>query len=292
MKLACLFLFALAVARTSGRAVEIQAETDAARQGYSSDRVIDRSSASNKKNIHLLAGESLDIYFCLPLEDYVTIDKIAFSNDGWVDNITVSLDKKQIGVLQTHDESQWGFKWNRIYSSGKIGGRQNLVSGLHTITLKVDGGDKWGVELDSVTLTIENVNSESDVACTDKQIAAAGVKKRDPVGRSLPLTGDTGTQADGATTEKTSNDKSETEDTTVENTTGPEGSTESYKEGEKKENEKNEDYKETEKTEKQDPTNNDPKDSKNDKTKGNDDEEKNNEYEKKQEIDSDCIEEC
>ncbi|ESO93400.1 hypothetical protein LOTGIDRAFT_161972 [Lottia gigantea] len=131
-------------------------------------RVPDRSGASSYKSLHLFKHEAITTDFCLPIEQDVSIRNIFFSNDGWVDILSVEIDGKPIGKFRSADESNWGRLWNEFNFTGPLGESQNLIQGRHEITIVVEDGDKYGVELDALKLEFSRPDVTKDLKCPEE----------------------------------------------------------------------------------------------------------------------------
>ena len=61
---------------------------------------------------------------------------------------------EEIGTFRTHSRSQGGKAWTDYVSTGRIGRIRRLPAVQHSLVLLLTQSDKFGVEIDKVTVKI------------------------------------------------------------------------------------------------------------------------------------------
>lgn len=142
------------------QAFELEAEDYLPSNASSS--IIDRDTASNGHAVRMTASQNamLKFDFCLDMESDLEVKNIFYSNDGvgGEDVFIVIINWEKIGTFQT----QRGNKWNNYVSTEKIRGIR-LQSGRHHLVLQLTQSDKFGVEIDKVTVTISEASIDKQV---------------------------------------------------------------------------------------------------------------------------------
>lgn len=127
--------------------------------------ITNRETASNKQAVWMLVSQigMLKFDFCLDRESDVRVDNILFSNDGEEDIVTVLMNWEEIGTFRTHSKSQNGKAWIDYVSTGRIGRIRRLSPGQHSLVLQLTQSDKFGVEIDKVTVTVSEESIQKQV---------------------------------------------------------------------------------------------------------------------------------
>lgn len=127
--------------------------------------ITNRETASNKKAVWMLVSQigMLKFDFCLDKESDVLVDNILYSNDGEEDILTVLMNWEEIGTFRTHSRSQGGKAWTDYVSTGRIGRIRRLPAGQHSLVLLLTQSDKFGVEIDKVTVKIGEESIQKQV---------------------------------------------------------------------------------------------------------------------------------
>ena len=114
------------------------------------------------------ASNSTTVYFCkkgfadqvtIPLYTFVecrsTIKSVTYSNDGGSDVILVSFNESSIGAFRTRRQSRWGYYWNVMLNSNQVGDEVLISPGSHLLRVRARTMDRYGVEIDMVTLSLQ-----------------------------------------------------------------------------------------------------------------------------------------
>jgi len=122
--------------------------------GTGNGQVMPRSAASGLRTVWLHAGELRRFVFELPVGGRYRV-RVRYSNDnfGPREVVTVRVDGTPVGQFEAQDTGDRGHGWN-VFAEAEIGSVV-LATGAHELTVEVSGGDGYGVEIDSVTLTPE-----------------------------------------------------------------------------------------------------------------------------------------
>lgn len=113
-----------------------------------------RQNAEDQTTIWLFKGEQINIHFHLSGDAVIDVLDVRYSNDGGVDNVSLSLDGKELGSFKTKQFHGWGIMWNTFESSGPIGGYQHLHEGDHILTLRILDADLYGLEVDYIRFNV------------------------------------------------------------------------------------------------------------------------------------------
>ena len=131
--------------------VQLEAE-----HGASNGTQMYRGSASNGLTISLNSGQRIEHVFRASSSCGVTVQNVAYSNDGISDYIALSRDGIALGSFHTVAATGGGELWNTFKNSGPVGNPYEISSGTHTLTLKVVSAVQYGhgVEIDWTTLSV------------------------------------------------------------------------------------------------------------------------------------------
>lgn len=162
----CAVLLSLAFMRTS-KAHEVTVEFD--ELTLTNCRLRNRADASNKKTVALYNTESLTYDLCLTKEKTFRMDKMRYSNDGLKDLITISVNDREIGRVETRELAGNGELWNNILEVVNIGVERRLAAGNYSLTVTADHADLYGVELDSLTFSLDGTSPDDNSQCTATQ---------------------------------------------------------------------------------------------------------------------------
>ncbi|XP_071088274.1 uncharacterized protein [Haliotis cracherodii] len=162
----CAVLLSLAFMRTS-KAHEVTVELD--KLTLTNCRLRNRADASNKKTVALYNTESLTYDLCLTKEKTFRMDKMRYSNDGLKDLITISVNDREIGRVETRELAGNGELWNNILEVVNIGVERRLAAGNYSLTVTADHADLYGVELDSLTFSLDGTSPDDNSQCTATQ---------------------------------------------------------------------------------------------------------------------------
>ncbi|XP_064618218.1 uncharacterized protein LOC135482256 [Liolophura sinensis] len=125
-----------------------------------------RADASGGQTVHLTPGEEVTLTFCLRRTSYVSISNGVYSNDGRSDKVVIRLDHTDVGSFSSKQHSHFGDYWGVMVSSGSIGKPFSVPSGEHSLVLKVESADEYGIEIDKVDLFVSDSGlTEWDVKC-------------------------------------------------------------------------------------------------------------------------------
>ncbi|XP_067652805.1 uncharacterized protein [Haliotis asinina] len=141
-------------------------------------RLRNRADASNKKTVVLYNTESLTYKICLTKEKTFRLDKLRYSNDGLKDLITFSINGREIGRVETRELVGKGELWNDILEVVNIGVERRLAAGNYSLTVRAEHADRYGVELDSLTFSLDGTSRNDSSQCAsgqnDESIALLG----------------------------------------------------------------------------------------------------------------------
>eukprot|EP00118_Oscarella_pearsei_P024666 m.306553 g.306553 ORF g.306553 m.306553 type:complete len:673 (+) comp41345_c0_seq1:144-2162(+) len=112
-----------------------------------------RGAASNAATVLLHQGGVITLSFRVYSLCNVTVQNVAYTNDGGSDTVIVTLGGKAVGSFQTIAGSNLGQNWNVIRNSGSIGSLDSIRSGSHTLLVTATSTDLYGVEIDAVSIT-------------------------------------------------------------------------------------------------------------------------------------------
>jgi hypothetical protein len=146
-------LFSLVLALTLASAAHAQLALESESVGIGDGVERSRTNASNDKTTWLQAGEQRE--FELVSEDAVTYAVgCRYSNDnfGPLETIEVLFDGFSLGAFSANDTGNFGLGWNVFKPCPSLANIVVNPGTPHRLTVRVSGGDGWGVELDVVTL--------------------------------------------------------------------------------------------------------------------------------------------
>ena len=139
---------------------------DAIVNGRRPINIIPRSRASSQRSVGSREGDVFRFEFCLSSARKIRIDDVRYSNDGHSDTLVLlNVDNKHIATLETIQRFYFGMGWNEFVSLRKPLDYFVSSEGKHTLTLKIVKADQFGVEVDSVVLTVEGETDEDAFKC-------------------------------------------------------------------------------------------------------------------------------
>lgn len=164
------FFTGLAVSQMSQQSFQFEELPNNTAPGYN----IWRSEASKYKIRHIVSignDTIIEIPLCITPEDETKpvlfqFDNLIYSNDGYSDTITISLDGDFIGVVKTVTMTSPGDEWNVIQDSGKIGNVMTIEPGRHTLAFHTNTS-YHGVDLDKVRINFDNIDMSKRVFCME-----------------------------------------------------------------------------------------------------------------------------
>ena len=142
-----------------------------AEQGSTNGTIKYRGGTSNKLTVRLSEGQYIIWAFVTESSCMLQVLNVEYTNDGLSDIIALFVDSQNIGSFVTKSQSDHGHLWNEPVSSGPIGKEITLSSGDHTIKSAATKMDKYGIEVDKLTLGLICTNdvSNSDGVCPKSQ---------------------------------------------------------------------------------------------------------------------------
>ena len=156
-------LLVVVVKVTTTFSLELEAENGS---GYPTGAQRPRSAASNDATVALSQGQSVTLHFSVFSSCTVSVSDVAYTNDGGADTISVSIDGTNVGSFRTVAESNAGHNWNVVRNSGNLGSSFNIISGSHTVRVTATSTDRYGVEIDKVSLRFNSECIQS-IQCID-----------------------------------------------------------------------------------------------------------------------------
>ncbi|CAC5413946.1 unnamed protein product [Mytilus coruscus] len=140
--------------------------------------IMRRSAASTTRSVLLFQGQTVKYKICIDTAITIDIQELVYSNDGKSDLIVIKIDDKIIGSFSTMPVSGHGLEWNNFRTSGIIGKGIRLDSGIHEVEISVVSADKFGVELDYMSFSVETLLPDQDPfkCVSSKQIEAESFK--------------------------------------------------------------------------------------------------------------------
>jgi hypothetical protein len=146
-----LFMIMLSTACSSGLPKEIHLEAE---NGDGRGEFRHRGNASYNATVWLHEGEFRTMEFKISKPAVYSIG-VRYSNDGNSDNVSVSIDREEVGQLLTMDTREAGMipgeGWNN-FEEGDVAEAINLTSGKHKVEVLAVDTDSYGVEIDEVFL--------------------------------------------------------------------------------------------------------------------------------------------
>lgn len=134
-----------------------------AEQGITNGTITYRGGTSNKLTVRLSEGQYIIWGFVTESSCMLQVLSVEYTNDGLSDTITLYVDGQKVGSFDTKSQSDHGLLWNEPVSSGPIGNQITLSSGDHTVKLAATKMDKYGIEVDRVTLALICINDVSNL---------------------------------------------------------------------------------------------------------------------------------
>ncbi|KAL3877041.1 hypothetical protein ACJMK2_034797 [Sinanodonta woodiana] len=95
----------------------------------------------------------------------IEVQNVWYSNDGESDLITLTVDNKMLGKVLTETLNKHGAGWNILKPSGTLGFIIYLSEGRHQLSLYIEKGDEYGVEIDKIELFLHNGKEEHSLDC-------------------------------------------------------------------------------------------------------------------------------
>jgi hypothetical protein len=132
-----------------GQPIALQGE-----EGEANGPVMPRGAASNERTRLLHAGQTLRFRFPLLEGRRYRSIIVRYSNDnfGAREQLKVSVDRQLRAQFAAEDTGDGGRGWN-VFREKRVQAPLSLKQGSHTLSIAVSGGDGYGVEIDSVTLS-------------------------------------------------------------------------------------------------------------------------------------------
>ncbi|XP_071087722.1 uncharacterized protein [Haliotis cracherodii] len=162
----CTFVLLLPLLRASlAHEVTVQLDELATAVGVEKCRLRPRGHASNQGTVVLYDDEKLIYNFCLKKRKSFSLEKLRYSNDGLSDLLTFHLDDQEVGSWVTREKLGDGVLWNTILEVANFGENVTAEAGNHQLTVKVEDGDQYGVELDSLTFSLDTTDADDDSLC-------------------------------------------------------------------------------------------------------------------------------
>ena len=169
---ASLLLLAVCSIPVAAYVLQLEAEN-----GIHTGNIQSRSSASGDATVYLSESGKVTNTFTTS-SCSVSVENVAYTNDGGSDTIMVYLDGLLVGSFVSKAGSNYGQNWNVIRNSGSIGASVEVPSGSHELVLVVTQADDYGVELDKSTLDLNcavpgciNVTSLSGLSSCNSNLA-------------------------------------------------------------------------------------------------------------------------
>ncbi|XP_067651234.1 uncharacterized protein [Haliotis asinina] len=165
MNTACRFLLLLPLLQaTVAHEVTVELDRLASKAGVENCRLRPRGNASNSETVILYDDEILIHNFCLKKRKSFSLEKLRYSNDGLADLLTFDLDGEEVGRWTTRQKFGDGTLWNQILEVEQFGDEVSAAAGNHKLTIRVLG-DRYGVELDSLTFSLDRKDKDDDSLC-------------------------------------------------------------------------------------------------------------------------------
>lgn len=123
-----------------------------AEDGSGDGAPIKRTSASGGWVVHLDTGQAITIAATVdPCRTYALRCRYGNDNDGPTETLTIAVDGVALEPCETQDTGGWGHGWDVLVLTNGVRNSKR-IGGPHTISVRVDGGDGGGVDVDAVTL--------------------------------------------------------------------------------------------------------------------------------------------
>ena len=175
-----------------------------------------RSNASKRITVSVTQGENITFEIKVALGIcQLTVDNVQYSNDGLSDVIVLYLNMTIVGQFSSEAGSNGGYLWNIMRRSGQVGNPVQVFQGTNELRILAKSTDKYGVELDKISLQFNcsNMSSVSDV-CPQSMVNITG-STGSKINGGTDTTSDTPTTGSTGTTDST--DGTATEDNTLSN---------------------------------------------------------------------------
>lgn len=91
------------------------------------------------------------------------ISNVRYSNNGLSDAVELYVNETKLGELHTRAKSGGGELWNVFLSTGPIGESIQVTKGIYQLKLYAINTDEYGVEIDSITLSFNCMNSSENI---------------------------------------------------------------------------------------------------------------------------------
>jgi hypothetical protein len=116
-----------------------------------------RGAASNELTMLFHAGQALRFEFSLAEGRRYRSIVVRYSNDNYgpLEQLKVYVDHKLRDQFAAQDTGDFGRGWN-IFREDRVQAPLSLKQGSHTLGITVSGGDGFGVEIDSMTLSAKS----------------------------------------------------------------------------------------------------------------------------------------
>ncbi|KAL3877040.1 hypothetical protein ACJMK2_034796 [Sinanodonta woodiana] len=132
---------------------------------FEGKQVIPRSEASGQATLKMKKGQTVSIEFCLMMHSEIEVHNVWYSNDGESDLITITVDNKKMGEVLTEPLYKDGAGWNIFKPSETLDHFIYLSEGRHQLSLYIEKGDEYGVEIDKIELFLHNGKEEHSLDC-------------------------------------------------------------------------------------------------------------------------------
>ena len=147
---------------TVGSVLTLEAE-----DGHFSGSKSQRSMASGGLTIWLHRNGYVTNPFTTASQCSVSVLDVAYTNDGGEDTLKVEIDESEMGTFTTTAHTAYGNYWNEVLGSGRIGTPIELMPGSHQVQITVINSDRYGVEIDKISLGLKCERRETDSGHTD-----------------------------------------------------------------------------------------------------------------------------
>ena len=121
-----------------------------AKYGTFTGTTMHRTEASNE--VHLSFEGNIEHSFTTTSNCEVSLKGLYYSNDGDIDNVTLSIDGIIIAYVETIQQNEADHLWNVIRNSGPIGKKIHIDSGRHSLLLFIISTELNGIEIDKTSL--------------------------------------------------------------------------------------------------------------------------------------------
>ncbi|KAL3877037.1 hypothetical protein ACJMK2_034793 [Sinanodonta woodiana] len=132
---------------------------------FEGKHVSSRTNASGHATLKMYKGQTASFEFCLTTDSEIEVKKVWYSNDGESDLITGPVDNKTMGEVLTQKHHKLGAAWNIFKPSGPLCCSIYLLEGKHLLSVSVNKGDEYGVEIDTIELLLHNGQLQNSFEC-------------------------------------------------------------------------------------------------------------------------------